>query len=134
VIPLFLEALRSGTAAIIHGDGRQSRAFNYVDDVVAANLAAASAPATACSGRAYNIGGDRRVDLLELLETMAQVVGTTPRAVHTEVRAGDIRHSEADLSAVGRDLGWKPQVELTDGLRRTEAWFAARTASDGSRR
>ncbi|MCA1844596.1 MAG: NAD-dependent epimerase/dehydratase family protein, partial [Actinobacteria bacterium] len=67
VIPLFTDALRGGARPTVHGDGLQSRSFAYIDDVVAANLAAATAPAEACSGKAYNIAGSSRYTLLELL-------------------------------------------------------------------
>src|SRR5207249_4784235 len=72
VIPLFTTALRTGARPIVHGDGGQSRSFTYIDDVVAANLAAAEAPAEACSGKAYNIAGSSVHTLLELLDERAK--------------------------------------------------------------
>jgi len=126
VIPLFTHALRTGARPTVHGDGGQSRSFAYIDDVVAANLAAATAPAEACSGKAYNIGGNRRSTLLELLDELAAILGVEVDAEHTAPRAGDIRHSFADISAAGRDLDWAPAVELSDGLRRTVDWFSRR--------
>jgi UDP-glucose 4-epimerase len=107
--------------------GGQSRSFAYIDDVVAANLAAAAAPAEACSGRAYNIGGSSTHTLLQLLDELAAILGVEVEPEHTAPRAGDIRHSFADVSAAGRDLGWQPKVSLVDGLRRTVDWFALRT-------
>ena len=126
VIPLFARALRTGARPVVHGDGGQSRSFAYIDDVVAANLAAATAPAEACSGKAYNIAGNRRSTLLELLDELGAILGVKVDPEHTEARAGDIRHSFADITAAGRDLGWEPKVDLTDGLRRTVEWFAGR--------
>jgi UDP-glucose 4-epimerase len=126
VIPLFTHALRSGARAIIHGDGGQSRSFAYIDDVVAANLAAATTPAEACSGKAYNIGGNRRSTLLELLDELGAILGVRVDPEHTAPRAGDVRHSFADISAAARDLGWEPKVNLAEGLRRTVDWFAFR--------
>jgi len=126
VIPLFTRALRTGARPTVHGDGGQSRSFAFIDDVVAANLAAASAPAAACSGRAYNIGGNRRSTLLELLDELGAIVGIDVDPEHTAPRAGDIRHSFADIGAAARDLGWEPKVGLSEGLRRTVDWFALR--------
>jgi len=126
VIPLFTRALRTGARPIVHGDGGQSRSFAYIDDVVAANLAAATAPAEACSGRAYNIGGNRRSTLLELLDELGAILGVEVDPEHTSPRAGDIRHSFADISAATRDLGWEPKVGLSEGLRRTVEWFTLR--------
>ena len=126
VIPLFTEALRTGARPIVHGDGKQSRSFAYIDDVVAANLAAATAPAEACSGKAYNIGGRRRSTLLQLLDELGAALGVDVEPEHTAPRPGDIRHSFADLTAAGRDLGWQPEIELADGLRRTVEWFTRR--------
>ena len=126
VIPLFTHALRTGGRPVVHGDGLQSRSFAYVDDVVEANLAAAEAPAEACSGRAYNIAGDRSHTLLDLLEELGSILGVEVNSEHTGPRAGDIRHSSADVTAAARDLGWRPTVSFSDGLRRTVDWFALR--------
>jgi UDP-glucose 4-epimerase len=130
VIPLFIEALRSGEPATVHGDGRQSRDFSYIADVVAANLAAASAPAEHCSGRAYNVAGGRAVSLLDLLDTLGAVMGVAPERVHTAPRAGDVRHTRADITAAARDLGHAPHVSLEDGLRHTVDWILATPAGE----
>jgi UDP-glucose 4-epimerase len=127
VIPLFTAALRTGVRPIVHGDGGQSRSFAYIDDVVAANLAAATAPAEACSGKAYNIAGNSVHTLMELLDQLGAILGVEVDPEHTAPRAGDIRHSSADLTAAARDLGWQPKVSLTDGLHRTVDWFTLRT-------
>lgn len=127
VIPLFTDALRTGARPVVHGDGLQSRSFVYVDDVVEANLAAATTPAESCTGRAYNIAGDHSYTLLELLEELGTILGVEVDPEHTAPRAGDVRHSSADLTAARRDLGWHPTVSLADGLRRTVDWFAVRS-------
>jgi UDP-glucose 4-epimerase len=125
VIPLFTAALRAGARPTVHGDGKQSRSFAYIDDVVAANIAAAEALAGACSGKAYNIAGSSTHSLLELLDELGAILGVDVDAEHTSPRAGDIRHSSADITAAARDLGWQPTVGFADGLRRTVDWFAA---------
>ena len=129
MIPLFIDALRSGTPPVVHGDGRQSRDFTFVDDVAAANLAAAAAPAPSCTGRAYNVAGGAAHSLLDLLEILGRLLGVQPEPVHTEPRAGDVRHTRADISAARRDLGHEPAVSFEEGLGRTVAWFAGRPSS-----
>ena len=119
VIPLFIDALRNGRRPTVHGDGQQSRDFTFIDDVVAANLAAASAPAAAASGNAYNIACGGEYTLLELLERLGEIIGVNVEPEHTEPRAGDVRHSCADVSAAARDLGWTAAVAFRDGLERT---------------
>lgn len=124
VIPLFIAALRAGRAPEVHGDGLQSRDFAFIDDVVAANLAAAAAPAEACSGKAYNVAGGREQSLLEMLDILNRAIGTEIAPVHVAPRVGDVRHSFADLTAAAADLGYRPQVTFEDGLARTVAYFS----------
>lgn len=123
VIPKFIASLRAGESPVVHGDGLQSRDFAFVADVVAANLAAATAPAEACAGKAYNIAGGAERSLLDLLEILGDILGTSVAPTHTESRAGDVRHSFADCSAAKADLGWAPTVDIAEGLARTADWF-----------
>ena len=125
VIPLFIQALTDAERPVIHGDGAQSRAFTYIDDVVAANLSAAGAPASACAGQVYNIANDESHSLLELLELLARIVGVSPTASHVDPRPGDIRNSRADITAARTGLGFEPKVGFEEGLRRAVAWFAS---------
>jgi nucleoside-diphosphate-sugar epimerase len=122
VIPLFMNALASGRPPEVHGDGRQSRHFTFVADAVRANLRAAEAPPQ-CSGRAYNVAGDRAYTLLEVLEILEDTLGVRAAPVHTAPRVGDVRQSLADLSAAERDLDYEPAVGLREGLRRTADSF-----------
>lgn len=126
VIPLFIDALQAGEPPEVHGDGEQSRDFTYIDDVVAANLKAATAPAESCSGKAYNIAGGAAYSLLDLLEILGRHLGVEPKPRHVDPRPGDVRHTRADISAAERDLGHRPQVSFEDGLRRTVEWFSRR--------
>jgi UDP-glucose 4-epimerase len=129
VIPLFIEALANGRRPTVHGDGGQSRDFTFIDDAVAANVAAASAPAGACSGKAYNVAGGHRYSLLQLLEILGRLQDVVAEPEFTAPRAGDVRHSEADISAAANDLGYRPAVSFDDGLRRTVDWFTERAAT-----
>ena len=126
VIPLFVEALLAGEAPVVHGDGRQSRDFTYVADTVAANLLAAEAPAEACAGRAFNIARGRPASLLDLLAALTAELGVEVTPVHAPARAGDVRHSHADIAEARSRLGFEPSVSLEDGLARTLAWFGSR--------
>lgn len=123
VIPKFISMLRAGEPPVINGDGGQSRDFAFVADVVAANIAAAMAPAEACSGKAYNVAGGSERSLLELLGLLQEILGTSIEPVHADPRLGDVRHSFADTSAALSDLGWKPTLDFPEGLRRTVDWF-----------
>ncbi|MGH9006000.1 MAG: NAD-dependent epimerase/dehydratase family protein, partial [Acidimicrobiia bacterium] len=121
VIPLFVDALRSGRPPIIHGDGLQSRDFTFVADAVAANLLAAEAPVERCGGKVYNVAGGLQHTLLDLLAAIAKILGVDAAAEHTDPRPGDVRHSCADVSAIRRDLGYEAKVSLDEGLRLTLA-------------
>jgi len=123
VIPLFVAALLNGEDPIVHGDGGQSRDFTFITDVVAANLAASRAPAEACSGKVYNIAGGSASSLLDILNVLADLLGVVPTPKFVETRAGDVRHSLADPTAAARDLGFRTEVGLADGLRQTVDWL-----------
>lgn len=123
VIPLFIDALRSGRSPELHGDGLQTRDFTFVEDAVAANLLAARAPAQRCCGRAYNIAGGRAHSLMDVLAVLEDHLATGAKPLHTAPRPGDVRHTCADISAAQADLGYHPTVPLYDGLARTVNWF-----------
>jgi len=124
VIPRFVAAALAGVAPEVHGDGRQRRDFTYVADAVEANiLAGTAAPADACAGRVFNVGGGRSSSLLDVLGVLASVVGgRMPAPVHVPGRPGDPRRSHADIGAAQRALGYEPRVALREGLARTVAW------------
>lgn len=131
VIPLFIDALRNGTSPEVHGDGRQSRDFTYVSDVVAANLAALDAPAERCSGRAFNIAGGQEISLLDLLGHLNQLLGCDVEPTFVESRPGDVRHSCAAVEAAAEALGFRTQVDFEEGLRRTVDWLLANQSEAG---
>jgi UDP-glucose 4-epimerase len=124
VIPLFIAAFSAGQQPIIHGDGQQSRDFTFVDDVVEANLAAATAPAAAAGG-VFNIACGGSHSLLELLDVLGREMGVSATPVHTEPRPGDIRASQADVTAARHVLGFEAKVSFEEGLRRTVDWYRA---------
>jgi UDP-glucose 4-epimerase len=123
VVPRFIDALRRGSRVEIHGDGRQSRDFTYVADAVEANRRAATAPAAVCAGRAYNIARGESHTVLELLASIAELLGVDAEVSHVAGRPGDIRHSQASIEAAARDLGFVPCGSLGDGLAQTVSWW-----------
>ena len=125
VIPIFFEAARQDTAVPINGDGHHTRDFTYIDNVVYANLLAASAPAARASGWAVNVGAAQRTSLLELLALVRDITGRAVPAEHRPPRAGDVKDSLASVERAQALLGYTPQVSLRDGLRHTWEWFNA---------
>jgi UDP-glucose 4-epimerase len=121
VIPLFITAMLSGKRPTVYGDGRQSRDFTFVANVVHANLLAADAPDVA--GRVFNAANGLSIDLLELLDALNQALGTNVEPVHEPPRPGDIRESMADITAARELLGYEPQVDFHEGLRRSIDYY-----------
>lgn len=126
VIPKFITALLRGESPVIYGDGEQSRDFTYVDNVVAANLAAATAPAEAVAGLVFNIGCGGRISLNNLVRELQAIIGTQVGPKHADPRPGDVRDSQADISKAHCAFGYKPDVRLRQGLELTVDWFASR--------
>ncbi len=121
VIALFVAALMQGRTPSIFGDGLQTRDFVYVTDVVQALRKAATTPGV--SGRVYNVGTGRKITLLDLIATLNDLLGTAIIPIHKDGRAGDIRHSCANISRIRSDLGYEPTMAFRDGLARTLAWY-----------
>jgi UDP-glucose 4-epimerase len=121
VISLFATALLAGRTPVIYGDGRQSRDFTYVDNVVHANLLALQAKGL--KGQSVNVATGRRISLLQLLKAMAKRLGRPARASHKAHRQGDVKHSLADIGAARKLLGYRPQVAFEEGLERTLDWY-----------
>jgi len=124
VIPLFITAMLQGRPPTIYGDGLQSRDFTYVADVVQANLSAAIAPGIA--GQVFNIACGRSHTLLDLISLLNDILNTTIAPVHAAPRAGDVRHSLADITAAREAFGYRPLVSFEEGLRRTVVWYKNR--------
>jgi len=121
VIPLFITAMLAGRRPTIYGDGLQSRDFTFVSNVVDANLLAAEAPDVA--GGVFNCANGRSTDLLTLIRLLNELLGTRIEPIHAEPRAGDVRHSMADISRAQTCLGYKPRVSFEEGLRRSIDYY-----------
>ncbi len=121
VIPKFITALLRGTSPVIYGDGRQSRDFTYVANVVQANLLAMNTPGIA--GRVFNIACGRQITINNLLSCL-QAISSRPVAPRYEpARSGEVRHSLASIDLAKAHLGYAVQVEFEAGLQATWNWF-----------
>jgi nucleoside-diphosphate-sugar epimerase len=126
VISLFIEALASGHAPTVHGDGRQTRDFTYVADVVTGVLAACTAPAA--SGEIINVAAGGRISLLDLIRTLQVLLNQHAAPVFGPPREGDVRDSQADISKARKLLDFTPTTAFEDGLRETVAWHQSTAA------
>jgi UDP-glucose 4-epimerase len=118
VVAIFLERMARGDETVIFGDGGHSRDFVYVSDIVGALLAAVGR-----GGGPYNVGTGEDTSVARLHAACAAVAGSTAAARHEPARLGDVVRSALDVSLIERELGWRAQVSLDDGLGRTWAWM-----------
>jgi UDP-glucose 4-epimerase len=114
VIAQFAEDIASGESPVLYGDGTQTRDFVHVEDVVKANLLAAT---TEHTGEAFNIATGNATRINTLAETVQDVSGTTAEITHEPPRKGDIDHSVADISKAREKLGYTAEISLDDGLQ-----------------
>jgi nucleoside-diphosphate-sugar epimerase len=116
-VPLFIAALDRGERPTIFGDGEQSRDFTFVENVVDAFMCAAAVPGV--GGRAFNIACGRGVSVLRLVRAIGRLMGKSADVVFADPRAGDIRHSYADITQATGLLGYMPRIGLEKGLKKT---------------
>lgn len=122
VVSRFISVLLNNQQPVIYGDGEQSRDFTYIDNVIDANLRAASV--TSGFGSVVNVANGQRITLNQLLEELKAIVGKPEvKADYREARVGDVRHSLADISRASELLGYQPLVSLREGLQRTIDWW-----------
>ena len=112
-----------GEQPTIFGDGANSRDFTYIDNAVDANLLACKAPAENVAGKVFNVATGRRIDLNEAFEAIQKLTGFKGKPAYAPDRAGDVKHSLADISRAEELLGYKVRVDFEDGLRRTLDWY-----------
>ena len=135
VIPLWIAALIKDQTLYIKGDGETSRDFTYIDNVVQANLLAALTENPEAVNQVYNIALNERTSLTQLygmlrerlIEQFPQLAEHSPQ--YTDFRAGDVRHSQADISKAGQLLGFEPSHRIDEGLKQSMAWYVAHFAS-----
>ncbi len=122
VIPLFMRAYHTRRQPTLYGDGSQTRDFTFVADIVRANLACLTAPATA-AGQVYNIAYGQRLSIADLARQIASLAGQPYAPQFAPPRPGDIQDSQADSTRARQELGWQPAHTFADGLRATWDWF-----------
>jgi UDP-N-acetylglucosamine 4-epimerase len=121
VISRFMAAAAAREPVTIYGDGEQTRDFTYIDNVVDANWHTANHPRAA--GGVFNIGCGTQTSLNQLVAQVNAILGTRLEPVYEPARAGDVRHSAADVGKARDLLGYKPAISLQEGLERVLAWF-----------
>jgi nucleoside-diphosphate-sugar epimerase len=122
VIPRFITAILQDTPPTVFGNGKQSRDFSHIQNVIEANLAACEAPKEAL-GESFNIACGGRVTLLDLIATINKIAGKNIAPKFDPPRVGDILHSHADIAKARKLLGWTPGVDFDEGIRKALAWY-----------
>ena len=125
VIPKFITAAVKDEAPTIFGDGKQSRDFTFIQNVVNANLLSCTAPSK-CAGKVMNIACGERIDLVELSEIIRRIVGRGKPPIHEPERAGDVKHSLADVSLARELIGYEPTVKFAEGIARTVQFYRSK--------
>jgi len=129
VFPAFIKTLAADHAPEVHWDGEQSRDFTYIADVVRANLLAAEADGSV-DGAVINIGGGGSKTVNHVLRSVSEAMGVWNAPTYTPRRAGDVRHTRADISLAAELLGWKPEAEWDDAVLATVDWFVESKPAD----
>ena len=129
VLARFITFMLNGQEPTIFGDGEQSRDFTYVDNAVAANLLACTAPAAQAVGRVFNVATGYQITLNQTVDVLRRITGYQGPVLRGPGRAGDIKHSFADISLAEKHLGYRATVGFEEGLKHTVAWYRDRTTS-----
>ncbi len=122
VIPLFISGLLKKKQITIFGDGEQTRDFVFVDNVVQANIRAATQSKTEASGCSFNIGSGKRISINTLFTTITEELKSDIQPVYTSPRPGDVKDSLADIHAARRAFGYEPEIDVIEGLKKTIEW------------
>jgi len=130
VLAKFITLMLQGEQPTIFGDGKQSRDFTYIDNVISANLLAAKAPAQV-AGEVFNVATGARFDLNQTFQLLKNITGYSGDVKYAPERPGDVKHSLADLSRTEKQLGYKPLVNFEEGLRRTVEWYRGQRKATG---
>jgi nucleoside-diphosphate-sugar epimerase len=123
VLSKFTTQMLAGETPTIFGDGEQSRDFTYIDNAVSANLLACKAPATAAAGQVFNVATGTRYSLNQTFAILKNLTGYSGDVKYGPERAGDVKHSLADLSRTEAALGYRVKVSFEEGLQKTIEWY-----------
>lgn len=123
VLAKFITQMLKGEQPTIFGDGKQSRDFTYIDNVVTANLLACKAPGREAAGQVFNIATGQRSDLNQTCAILKKLIGFSGEVKYAPERAGDVKHSLADISRAKKHLGYEPSGDFEEGLSRTIEWY-----------
>jgi nucleoside-diphosphate-sugar epimerase len=129
VLAKFITQMLKGEQPTIFGDGKQSRDFTYIDNAVSANLLACGAPAAEAAGRVFNVATGTRFDLNQTFEILKGLTGYSGEVKYEPERAGDVKHSLADISQAAKHLKYQPEVSFEEGLKRTIAWYRSQASA-----
>lgn len=119
VVPIFVFNLLANAPLYIYGDGQQTRDFVHVEDIVQANIKAAE---TSCGSGAFNIGSGQNISINQLIHEVRTLSNQLPQIIHAPPRAGDVRHSLADIAAARDAFGYYPTVSIRQGLKDYLDW------------
>jgi nucleoside-diphosphate-sugar epimerase len=134
VLAKFITQMLQGEQPTIFGDGTQSRDFTYVDNAVEANLLACRAPASQVAGGVFNIATGHRADLNQTFRLLKTLVGYPGEVKYAPERAGDVKHSLADISRAEKHLGYQPKVAFEGGLSQTIEWYRSQEKAAGAKK
>ncbi len=124
VIPKFVNCILNDESPPIHGDGLQTRDFTYIDNVVAGNLLACQKEGI--GGEVFNLACGESCSVLDLVKFINEILGKDIGPVFTPKRPGDVKHTLADTKKITEKMGFRPLINLKDGLKKTVEWFAGR--------
>jgi len=123
VIPKFIKMIQNGQSPMVYGDGEQSRDFTFVQNVVHANLLACEEGLENLSGEVFNIAYGKRVTINHLVKHLNTILQTDVKPIYADPRPGDVKHSLANIGKARQFLGYEPEIDFEEGLRRTIAFM-----------
>jgi nucleoside-diphosphate-sugar epimerase len=129
VLAKFITRMLQGETCTIFGDGEQSRDFTYVENAVSANLLAATAPIDQVAGRFFNVATGTRISLKRAVMLLRGLTGYDGPVTYAPDREGDVKHALADIGLAEKHLGYKPEVDFEEGLKRTVVWYREQSAA-----